>query len=118
LFIPNYKFYRTDRYLGRKGGTAVAVRKGVRHDHADPPRLASLEASGVCIPIGNSEVLLAAVYKDPGRAWYNADITVLLSFRRKSTLADDLNAEHPFWNSAVSNPSGEKLMASFDLKKF
>jgi endonuclease/exonuclease/phosphatase family metal-dependent hydrolase len=33
-------------------------------------------------------------------------------------LAGDLNAKHPFWNSAVSNPSGKKLMALFDLSKF
>jgi hypothetical protein len=32
-------------------------------------------------------------------------------------LAGDLNAKHPFWNSAVSNPSDEKLMALFDLSE-
>jgi hypothetical protein len=31
------------------------------------------------LTIGNSEVLLAAVYKSPGRAWNVADITELLS---------------------------------------
>jgi hypothetical protein len=67
------------------------------------------------LPIGNSEVLLATLYKSPGRTWKDAEITELLSFRYKSILADDLNAKHPFWNSAVSNPSGEKLMALFDL---
>jgi hypothetical protein len=71
----------------------------------------------VWLPIANSEVLLA-VYKSPGRAWYNADITELLSFRRKSILAGDLKPKHPFWNSTVSNPSGEKLMDLFDLNEF
>jgi hypothetical protein len=42
----------------------------------------------------------------------------LLSFRLKSILVGDLNAKHPFWNSSVSNPSGEKLMALFDLSEF
>jgi hypothetical protein len=28
FFIPNYHFYWTDRFLGRKGGTTIAVRKG------------------------------------------------------------------------------------------
>jgi hypothetical protein len=68
FFIPNYHFYRTDRHPGRKGGTAVAVRKGIPHNHVDLPPLVSAEATGVCIPIGNSEVLFAAVYKSPGRA--------------------------------------------------
>jgi hypothetical protein len=63
FFISNYYFYRTDRHPGRKGGTAVAVRRGVPHSYVDLPLLDSVEATGVCIPIGNSEVVLASVYK-------------------------------------------------------
>jgi hypothetical protein len=33
-------------------------------------------------------------------------------------LAGDLNVKHPSWNSAVSNPSGEKLTELFDLSDF
>jgi endonuclease/exonuclease/phosphatase family metal-dependent hydrolase len=33
-------------------------------------------------------------------------------------LAGDLNAKHPFWNSAISNPSGEKLLELLDLNEF
>jgi hypothetical protein len=77
-----------------------------------------VEATGVCLPIGNSKVLLAAVYKSPGRVWGDTDITELLSFRRKSILAGDLNAKNPFWNSAVSKPSGEKLLSLSDANQF
>jgi hypothetical protein len=59
--IPNYNFYRLDRHPGMKGGTAVAVWKGLPHSHVDLPPLNSIEATGVCIPIDNSEILLAAV---------------------------------------------------------
>jgi hypothetical protein len=69
FFISNYYFYRTDRYTDRKGGTAVAIIKGIPHNHVDLPPLVSVEATRVCLPIGNSEVLLAAVYNSPGRAW-------------------------------------------------
>jgi hypothetical protein len=41
-------------------------------------KVVSAEATGFCISIGISELLLAAVYKIPGHAW-NADITELLS---------------------------------------
>jgi hypothetical protein len=117
FFILNYHFYRTDHYTGRNGGTAVAVRKDIPQNHVDLPPLVSVEATGVCIPIDNCEELLAAVYKSPGRAWNDVDITELLRFRHKFILVGDLNAKHPFWNSAVSNPSGKKLMTLFDLKK-
>jgi hypothetical protein len=72
-----------------------------------------VETTGFCIPIGNSKVLLVAVYKSPGRAWSDVDIIELLSFRPKSILAGDLNAKKPFWNSTLSNPSGEKLLRLF-----
>jgi hypothetical protein len=39
------------------GLTAVAVRKGIPHNHVDLPPLISIEATGVYIPIGKSKVL-------------------------------------------------------------
>jgi hypothetical protein len=63
FFIPNYHVYRTDGFPGLKGGSAVIVRKSIPHKHVDPPSLVSIEAIGVCVPIGNSKVLLAAIYK-------------------------------------------------------
>jgi hypothetical protein len=66
--IPNYHFYCTYRFPGRKCGTAVAGIKSIPHNHVDLPLLVSVEATGVCIPICNIEVLLAAVYKYSGRS--------------------------------------------------
>jgi hypothetical protein len=33
-------------------------------------------------------------------------------------LASDLNAKTPFWNCAVSNPSGEKMLHLFYVNQF
>jgi hypothetical protein len=77
FFIPSYHFYRTARHSGRQGGTAVAFRKVIPHTHVDLHPLVSGEATGVCIPVGNSEVLFAAVYKSPGKTLRDADITNL-----------------------------------------
>jgi hypothetical protein len=75
------------------------VRKYIPHSHVGLSPLLLIEATGVCIPIGDSEVLriLAAVYKSPGHALNDTDITEFLSCRRKSLLAGDLNAERPFF---------------------
>jgi exonuclease III len=61
--IQNYQVYQINHHPGRKGGTAVAVRKGIPHSHVDLPPLISVEATGVCMPIGKREILLVAVYK-------------------------------------------------------
>jgi exonuclease III len=118
FYVPNFHFYRIDRHPERKGGTAVAVRKGIPHKLVDLPPLVSVEATEVCIPIGNREILLVAVYKSPGRTWSDADIAEFFSLRHKCILAGDLNAKHPSWNSTVSNPSGEKLLQLQVISKF
>jgi hypothetical protein len=109
VFIPNYPFYRTHSFPGKKGGTAVAVRKVIPYNHVDVPPLVSIEATGICIPTGNSETILAAGYKSPGHYWNDRDITKVLNCRHKALLAGDLDAKHPFWNSVFSNRSGVKL---------
>jgi hypothetical protein len=118
FFILNCHIYQTDCFLNRKGGAAITVRKGIPSNNIDLTPLVSVEATGVCVVIDNNEVLRAAVCKSPGHAWIDADIIELLSFRHKSILAGDLNAKHPCWNSAVSNPSGKKLLDLFDVNEF
>jgi hypothetical protein len=94
----------------KKAELALQREKTFPIQYVNLPPLVSIEATGVCIPIGNSEVLLASAYNSPGHAWNDIDITELLSFRHKSLLAGGLNAKHPFWNSVVSTPSGAKLL--------
>jgi hypothetical protein len=120
FYILNYHLlvYRIDRHPERKGGTAIAVRKGIPHRQVNLPPLVSIEATGICIQIGNCEVLLAAVYKSPNRTWCDIGITELLRFRNKCILACDLNAKHPFRSSTVSNPSGAQLLQLFDVNDF
>jgi hypothetical protein len=84
FYIPNYGFYRTDHEDGHKGETAVAVKKGIPHTCADLPPLLSVEATGVCILIGKTEMFFAAVYKFLQRLWSDTDITELLGYRNKS----------------------------------
>jgi hypothetical protein len=78
FIIQIYHIYQTDYFPDRKSVTAVAVREGIPYNHVHLPRLVSEEATWVCIPIDNSEKLIAAVYESPGRAWIDADIIDLL----------------------------------------
>jgi hypothetical protein len=68
FYIPNYHIYRNDRINENKGGTAVAVKKGIPHPCVDLPPLLPLEATGVSIPIEHTEMLLASVHRSPLRA--------------------------------------------------
>jgi hypothetical protein len=67
--------------------------------HADLPPLVLVEATGVCLPIGVNEILLATVNKFPGRVWIDADVSELLNFRNKSLVVGDLNTRSPVGNN-------------------
>jgi hypothetical protein len=54
-----------------------------------------VEITEICLSTGNSEVLLAAVYKPSGRPCNDAGVINLLNLKNKSLLAGDLNAKNP-----------------------
>jgi hypothetical protein len=84
FYIPNYDIYWMDHEDGYKGRTAVAVKNGIPHTCVDLPPLLSVEATGVCILIRNTAMLLAAIYKSLQRLWSDADIIELRRSYRKS----------------------------------
>jgi hypothetical protein len=91
FFIPNYHL------IGLiTSWKWCCIRKVIPHNLVDLPPLPSTEVIEICIPTGNSEVLLAAAYKSPAHTWNDADITEFLSFRFKVLLAQGLNVKHPF----------------------
>jgi hypothetical protein len=46
------------------------------------------------------------------------DLSKLLGFRNKSTMAGDVNAKHPVWYSKLSNPSGLKLLELYSYVSY
>jgi hypothetical protein len=104
FYILDYDIYRIDHEDGHEGGTAITVMKGIPYTCTDSHPLLPVKGTEVCIPIENTEMLLAGVYKSPQRLWNDTNITKLLGFRNKSILAGDLNAKHHVWNSKVSDP--------------
>jgi hypothetical protein len=62
-----------------------------------------------------------STFTEPTATWAeNAELPLQLekTFRRKSISAGDLKAKNQFWNSAGSNPTGEKLLHLFDVNQF
>jgi hypothetical protein len=108
--FQNYRISQTDRFLDRKDGTAIAVRKGIPYNHVDLLLLVSVQ---VCIPMDSSDMLLAAVCKSPGRARSDAYVIELLSFRHQSVLTSTSILEERSFKSFE-----RKLLDLFDVNEF
>jgi hypothetical protein len=104
FYFTKYVIYQAPHEDEQKGGTAIAIKKGIPHTRIDLPPFLSEEATGVCIPIGNIDICRIAVYKSLQRLWSDTDITELLGLRNKSILEGDLNKVHPVWNSKSFKP--------------
>ena len=59
--MRNYKVYRNDREHRRGGGTAIAVHKTIQHTVVENPALHRLEATVICLNIGNKPTTLVSV---------------------------------------------------------
>jgi hypothetical protein len=120
VLLPHHQIYKLHCFPKGKDGTADAVRKDIPpNNNVDLSFIAVIvEATEVCIPIGNSVVLLVALYMFPGRPWSDSDIAYLLKFKSKSLLAGDPHARYPFWNSVVSDTSDDKVLYLFDINEF
>jgi hypothetical protein len=64
--LCHYSCYRIDRLTGRNGATADSSQKRHAQDHVELRSLISVEATGIFLPIGKGEILLAALYKSLG----------------------------------------------------
>jgi hypothetical protein len=110
-FILKHHFHQTDHLRRRKGGTAVAPRKGIPRNNVDLPLLVFIEVTWVSIQNGDAEVLLAVFIKpclDCCRHHW--------SYRFMSLLLGDLNTKHPFRRSVVSSTSGTEILNWMHIK--
>lgn len=112
--LPNYITYRNDRVGQAGGGTAVLLRKNLRHYPIDLPILRTVEATAVVVSIGGREVVLSSVYNRPAMPLSTEDLDVLLSIKPMAILAGDLNAKHTDWNSTTTNTRGTTLRTYAD----
>lgn len=107
--IANYNCYRTDR-LTAGGGTAIYIKRSIRHFEAPVPELRTTEATAVAVETTAGIVTFVAVYRSPKRLLHVEDIRALLRLRGKVFIAGDLNSKHAAWNSRTTTISGRRLL--------
>ncbi|GJQ79525.1 hypothetical protein Trydic_g16372 [Trypoxylus dichotomus] len=103
--LPNFRVYRADREDARGGGTAILVKSTIEHHTDLALDLINIEATAVTINLATGPVKLLAAYKAPRRQLLEDDLSEIFDTRGAVTLAGDLNAKHPSWNSRRTNAS-------------
>ncbi|GJQ87960.1 hypothetical protein Trydic_g12890 [Trypoxylus dichotomus] len=100
--IPNYITYRTDPDTKPGGGTAILVRKEIKH-YSIGTNTATMETTAVHIHTKRGIIALYAAYSSPHDNIEEADIDAVFNSHHPTILAGGLNSKHPQWNSKTLN---------------
>ena len=105
--IPNYTVHRTDRIGKRGGGTAILIRKNIKHTRLIETPNNSFEYTA--IQLENRNITLISCYKAPDKQVEVEDLETLLQIGHKVIIGGDLNAKHTSWNSYTTNKAGKTI---------
>jgi hypothetical protein len=99
---PNYYTYRSDRQDRHGGGTAILIKKGIKHLEIVLPKLEHMEAMAIQLHINSELITLVSVYNPPGKI-VERGIDLLIQTSNKLILAGD------FLNNILSDHTVKTL---------
>jgi exonuclease III len=113
---PNYYTYRVDREDRPGGGTAILIKKGIKHSELVLPKLDHMEATAIQLHINSELITLVSIYNPPGKI-VESDIDLLIQ-TSKVILAGDFNSKHSTWNSRNDNPAGGAVLSHYNKNDY
>lgn len=108
--IHGFSLYRTDRANGQSGGgTAIYVRKSIKHFAIPSAQTEHLENTGVTIFTSRCQIQFFACYNPPSKSLLADDLNVIFNPFQTVIAAGDFNAKHSEWGCRASNTRGRSL---------
>jgi hypothetical protein len=93
-------------------GTAILIRKDVKHNEFLLPHLQRVEATAIQLRINKELIILTFVYKPPGQI-IERDLDQLKGMGHKVILAGDFNTKHISWHARQNNTAGQTLLKHY-----
>ncbi|GFW03119.1 probable RNA-directed DNA polymerase from transposon X-element [Trichonephila clavipes] len=120
LALANYKIYRNDRIyttynprITSHGGTAILIKKSLKHTHIPTPNLNGVEATLVALtPERGDTALIISIYIPPNnnnRTLPQTIDTVMNQGFSSTIIMGDFNAKHSSWGCDVDSQRGIRL---------
>lgn len=106
--IPNYCTYRNDRTEQPKGGTAILIKKCIKHYQLrSTPN--PIEHTSIQLSTSNGIYKIISLYCPPRHKVTQKNLEDLLNDPVPTMALGDLNAKHISWGCNYNNKSGRAL---------
>ena len=115
--INGYYTYDTKQPNGRAcGGTAILVRKDIKHFPMPEYRTDHIQATSINIPDNN--ITISSIYCPPRYSINrNQFLDYFATLGPRFIAAGDYNAKHTFWGSRLTTPRGRQLFEAISSSK-
>lgn len=107
--IRNYDVYRKDRENGHGGGTAILIKRKIKHGEMAEIEEGNVEGNGIKVQTKRGEIIIYSAYKSPSKAITEEDIAKFFKSNKPTIVAGDLNCKHTEWNCKKGNTCGSEL---------
>jgi exonuclease III len=99
---PNYYTYKTDRQDRPGGGTAILIKKEIKHSEILLPKLQHMEATAIQLHINSELITSVSIYNPPDKI-VERYLDLLIQTSNKVILAGEFNSNHCTRNSRNDN---------------
>lgn len=109
LKIANYTTHRQDRTDRQGGGTAILIKKHIKHHAMTIPNFDNIETTKIQVTMADGPLTFVSAYRPPNRAFTVNDLDNLFNQVGPMFVGGDLNAKNTLWGCRVSNAQGRIL---------
>ena len=108
--FPNMTMYRTDREGRRGGGTAIMIKRNIRH-HETKIELTNkqIEMTTIRVHTSTGDIKIASIYIPPSTNVTKEDFDEIFETDETMIIMGDFNAKHEHWGCRVTNAKGRTL---------
>ena len=102
--LPNMTTYRIDREGRRGGGTAILIKRTIKH-HETQLELDNqqIETTAIRIHTNTGYIKIVSAYIPPNADTTTKDFNDLLETQEPTIIMGDLNAKHTDWGCRITN---------------
>lgn len=102
--IPNFITYRNDRLEQPGGGTAICIKKSIKHTEIKNEKT-KIENTSTILHSRKGDIKLTATYNPPNNRINKSDLDPLIKGKLTTLILGDLNAKNRIWGCNTTNPA-------------
>ena len=107
--ISNYKIYKKDRQNNQGGGTAILIKRSIKHHEINTTPQNQIETTAIQVKTKHGPINIISTYNPPQKKLDTNGLDFYFKQNTPTILTGDLNSKQTTWGCRRSNKNGKLL---------